>query len=50
MTQPELLRIRLRHADLRQASRALTLQALQAAVAGCWPRAREQTSMGDAAR
>ena len=50
VTRPASRRIGLRHADLRQASRALTPLALAAAVAGSWPRAREQTSMGDAAR
>ncbi len=39
MTQPELRRISLHHADLRQASRPRTLQALQAAAAGSFPRA-----------
>ena len=50
VTQPEPRRVRLRHADWRQASRALTPRAVKAAVARGFPRAREMASMGGAAQ
>ena len=51
MTQPELRRIGLRHADLRQASLALTPPELRGQRSAGAGRARgELTSMGGAAR